>query len=1296
MGITTRSGSGEPAHETSTHDIDRQHDAAVMNDQGSGEATFSDCLLKCSQVLANSGTDDRDSIEVALRALVEATRFDRIRIIENISDDASARYAQLTCAVVGEGESREAGQQLQFEYDGECAAWSSMLDKSGAENGAAVEIPDSLREKLKAEDAREMLAFPLFSSGTWIGLITFEQLQDSGEWVPGETGLLTAVAGMLGSHLGRRRAMSSLRRQVALQTVLGTVAKRLAQTQSTSIGAEIDASLEEMGQACGADRASIFKLNRYDGLVTNIHEWCDEGVPARISQSLDFSLRGDLPWLARQLHEFKHISLASLEQLPQGTEKERAWLEARDVESILIIPLLIDNYLFGFLCIETVNEQRAWRSEISSTLHVFGELVAGAIKRKEIDDAIKSSERRYRLIADNATEIITVYDKEHSLVWASPTFGELTGVSADTFVGREISELIFEEDLDSFRRLQALTLKGADGERARVRIATKRGDWYWLELTGKPFSGASAGSEDQYILIGRSIDHHTRVEETLRRNLSFMQRILDTIPDPIYFKDQNLNYRLVNKAFEDFLGRFKRDIIGKSTLDFWEPEVANLFIEMDKALLLKPGVQTHETEVIRGDGSKSLMMLHRASFADENGEIQGVLGIGRDISERNRSEQALRDLEARHKQILNAISDIIIVKSPSSRITWANTAFMDYYNLSEEDLFDYIDSTFNDAATTQRYLEADRRVVQSGKTVVIDEEPITRHDGEVRLFNTVKSPIFDSSGAVTAIVAVCRDITNSKITERALEESNRLFMTLIGNLPGMVYRCKPDDERTMLYASNGCINLTGYTPSELTHNRRVTFAALIHPEDIAKVRRAVKRAVEQQSTYQVTYRINAADGSTRWVWEQGAVEPITNSDELCLEGLILDITDKKAEEESRLRLATAVEQVAEAIMIMNYDGQIEYVNPGFTQVTGYSFEDALGRDPIFLSKGLHDDAHFTQLWATIKSGKAWKGRMKNMHKENRVIECDATISPVRDGSGKITNFVAVERDVTEMVNLEGQLRQAQKLESVGSLAAGIAHEINTPIQFVGDNTHFLADAFLDINKVLEKAQLMIEETKPEDPCSVACKELRDAVANCDVGFYREEIPSAIDQTLQGVDRVATIVRAMKEFSHPDTREKTPIEVNKAITTTLTVARNELKYVADVETEFGENLPAVMGYPGELNQVFLNLLVNASHAIAKVVGEGSGEKGKITVRTYEEEDYLVVEVRDTGCGIKLEDRDRIFDPFYTTKPVGKGTGQGLAIARSVVVDKHGGKIDFETEIGRGTTFFVRLPLSAEGT
>jgi len=341
----------------------------------------------------------------------------------------------------------------------------------------------------------------------------------------------------------------------------------------------------------------------------------------------------------------------------------------------------------------------------------------------------------------------------------------------------------------------------------------------------------------------------------------------------------------------------------------------------------------------------------------------------------------------------------------------------------------------------------------------------------------------------------------------------------------------------------------------------------------------------------------------------------------------------------------------------------------------------------------HRQQHNEYLARYLQTGKA---NIIGQERELEAVRKGGTIFPIRIAISEVDAgdhrlFTAIVWDLSEQKIMECQLAQAQKLESIGQLAAGIAHEINTPTQYVGDNTRFLQDAFGDLCSVLAKYQQLLDAAKNGSVDSSLVEEVERTLDEADLSYLSEEIPKSIQQSLEGVERVAKIVRAMKEFSHPGAEEKTPININEAIQTTITVASNEWKYVADVKTDLDANLPSVPCLPGELNQVILNLIVNAAHAIADVVKDETENKGTITVSTRQDADWAEIQVRDTGTGIPEKIKARIFDPFFTTKEVGKGTGQGLAMVHSVVVDKHGGSITCNPNEPTGTIFSIRLPL-----
>jgi PAS domain S-box-containing protein len=302
-----------------------------------------------------------------------------------------------------------------------------------------------------------------------------------------------------------------------------------------------------------------------------------------------------------------------------------------------------------------------------------------------------------------------------------------------------------------------------------------------------------------------------------------------------------------------------------------------------------------------------------------------------------------------------------------------------------------------------------------------------------------------------------------------------------------------------------------------------------------------------------------------------------------------------------------------------------------------------------------------------------------------------SVNPMKAPHAEASGMLILGMDITDRRILEGQLAQAQKLEGIGQLAAGIAHEINTPMQYVGDNIRFLEDSFRDLFALLNQYGQLYEAAEQGPLRLEDLEEVTRAAGEIDLDYLAREIPRAVQQSLEGVLRVTKIVRAMRDFSHPGAEAKTAVDINKAIENTITICRNEWKYVSNMETDYDTDLPPVPCLPGKLNQVILNLIVNAAHAIENVVGDGANGKGTIQITTRRCGDWAEIRVCDTGSGIPDQARDKIFDPFFTTKEVGKGTGQGLAIARSLIVDKHNGTISFESQAGEGTSFLVRLPL-----
>lgn len=388
--------------------------------------------------------------------------------------------------------------------------------------------------------------------------------------------------------------------------------------------------------------------------------------------------------------------------------------------------------------------------------------------------------------------------------------------------------------------------------------------------------------------------------------------------------------------------------------------------------------------------------------------------------------------------------------------------------------------------------------------------------------------------------------------------------------------------------------------------------------------------------------------------------------------------------------------VVEGLCGIDRQGRVVLTNPSALRLLGRASSDVIGRHHHEALGHRQADGRLYPLAECPICLALWAGQSYRSDREffgRDELNCfpvDCAAVPIHDPAAPL-GFVITFSDITQRNFLQRQLLQAQKLESIGQLAAGVAHEINTPIQYVRDNTCFLQDAFRELKAVCDVARELVADGPAPDFAGA-----RSVVGHTDFAYLDEEVPAALEQSLEGIDRVTKIVRAMKEFSHPSHDRMSATDLNRAIDSTITVARNEWKYVADLVTDFDPYLPPLQCIADEFNQVILNLIVNAAHAIGDVVAGGRAGKGTITVSTRALDECVEIRVADTGGGIPEECREKIFNPFFTTKPVGKGTGQGLALAHRVIVEKHGGTLDFETQTGVGTTFIIRLPLGNEAT
>jgi PAS domain S-box-containing protein len=489
--------------------------------------------------------------------------------------------------------------------------------------------------------------------------------------------------------------------------------------------------------------------------------------------------------------------------------------------------------------------------------------------------------------------------------------------------------------------------------------------------------------------------------------------------------------------------------------------------------------------------------------------------------------------------------------------------------------------------------------------------------------------------------------------------------------------------------------LLGYEPDELEDSAAL-WLELSHPDDRVAADQKFIEHLEGSWPFVHTWRFAHKNGGYRWLLARAVSQRSEDTGDI--ERVFIVFSDISHQVLAERRLEALVAAVPDMLLRVTRDNLIldAKIPPSSTSssTSSASLSRLAGPDPLSgtsldswaRSAGL-SEVLLPLVVRVRATGRSETAELRSTLSPPRAYEAHV----VRGADGEI---VCILRDVTRRRSLEAQLQQTQRLESIGQLAAGIAHEINTPVQFVSDSVNFLKDAFLDLQSVLASHQRARDLAGPQlealpEALAAALRETLALEAQRDLPYLLENIGPSIDRALEGLDRIATIVRSIKEFAHPPSAEQSLTDLNRAVTTTLTIARSEYKYVADVETQLGD-LPLVPCLPGEINQAILNVIVNAAHAIAERC-KGTDLRGHITIRTRRVGGEAEIAIGDDGGGIPEAIRHRIFDPFFTTKEVGRGTGQGLYLCRATIVEKHHGSLTFESEIGRGTTFFIRLPV-----
>jgi len=656
------------------------------------------------------------------------------------------------------------------------------------------------------------------------------------------------------------------------------------------------------------------------------------------------------------------------------------------------------------------------------------------------------------------------------------------------------------------------------------------------------------------------------------------------------------------------------------------------------------------------------------------------------IIERETVEKELLEKHNLLQTVIDNVPDFIFVKDANSCFVVNNAAHLRALGAqSQDEVSGQTDFDIFSPGLATSYFADEQSIIQSGRPLLNRIEPYVGADTEEkRWLSTTKIPLRDSRGKIVGLVGRSRDITAQMETEAALRRyefivnTSQELMTLI------------DGQHTYAAVSTAFCKALNKSPREVLG---LSVADIWGKE---RYQKRIKKNLERCfSGEQVQYE--------QWIQFAGLGRRCidvtyypygSHTDEITHVVVVSrDITQHKQAKEALFLANTEKEQLLTAIssILIGVDdnGNITHWNKPAEVAFGIASSEVTGK---LLAK-----CNVQWNWTSINGGlaackeKSQPVDLRNVQYtragDNKEAFLEVAINPFNNGE----SILLLAQDISRRKILESQLAQAQKLEAVGQLAAGIAHEINSPTQYIGDNVGFIKTSFGKLERIIRQYQRLLQAEKEDAVTPQMISEIEDVARAVKLTYLLEEIPLAAEEAMDGVSRVSKIVTAMKDFSHPGVEEKTSIHINKAIRSTIAVARGEWKHVAEVKTDLAPNLPLIMGLPGELNQAFLNILINAAHAIGDVVGDGFAGKGQITVSTQCDGSWLEIRIGDTGPGIAEDIRQKIFDPFFTTKEVGKGTGQGLAIAYAVIVEQHNGTLTVESKVGQGTTFIIHLPI-----
>lgn len=789
------------------------------------------------------------------------------------------------------------------------------------------------------------------------------------------------------------------------------------------------------------------------------------------------------------------------------------------------------------------------------------------------------------------------------------------------------------------------------GTEEQLRLLSTYKGWFFVWFTATLL----------FLILKRFVSRIRRAHHDLRENQENLRITLHSIGDAVISTDTKGRIASMNPKAEEMTGWRQPEAAGKPLA-----EVFHVINEQTRQPVENPVAEVLSTEqptslpgqtlLIAKDGRETPITDSAAPIRNTDGKIAGVVLAFRDQTKERATRNALEKSKEEFKSILEDLLVGVIVHAADSSILRSNPQARRILGLSHEQMSGKpaIDPVWHFIHENLSAMKPEEypvnQVISTGKRIENQILGINRPDCKETTWVSLSAiPVFTEQNVLSRIIVNFMDITGRKEAEKRIQFEQRLFHSLMETLPISVY-FKDRESQFVIANPLSAPRLGAKTTEELIGKTDFDF----FPEEAARQRYELEQQIMR--TEQPTQLEES--GFDRWVLTTKAPWYGENGEIAGTFGISMDITDRKQAEKNLRRLSAAIEQSPETIVITDPEGVIQYVNPAFETISGYSPEEALGKNPHMLKSGQHDDAFYSTLWKTIRSGNTWAGRFVNKRKNGELYTEEATIAPVKDSTGIIINYVAIKRDITEELLKEEQFRQSQKMEAVGQLAGGIAHDFNNILQVIAGFSEILL------------GQLETESLEYQNATEIQ----------------------------KAAKRAAKLTRQMLTFSRKQPASKAQLNLNTTVQDTEVLLKVLLGEKIKLVQNLAPDLLPIFADHGQITQIIMNLAINARDAMPGG-GQLTVATENITVDRQTAEaipeatsgTFVCLSITDAGYGLSREVKDHLFEPFFTTKEVGKGTGLGLSVVYGIVKQSNGW-IEVHSEKGTGSTFKIYLPAS----